>query len=372
MIAILLSMDMIPTYSMKQQDWTSEDVAKGIQDYLICIEMFLIAIVHSFVFPHTEYTPQAVEARARALNLAPMTSKWQKKRLGRSKYSSSSYLLFRMDDHSNTTTPSQELDNETEMISFISEPDTTTTTGWNSMADGNNSNNNSSNATRVKAAAATGAKTTFFTNESPQKSLLPVSRLPGDAAEEDFMMTTDEKQKHVSVATTTFETNDTANINEDRRHRTKLDPAVVSERSNEEDDDERDEELGVDADFEENTSHYEDDGDEEGLSTEYDDNDDDDVDDDDERAILIRNDSNNSNVANSTKPGFMRAFLESAIPTDMVDSTVGIVKGDYNVERKTLLNHATASDHYDLFSPNRRPFGKKLALNKNAASESKM
>lgn len=45
-------MDMIPHY---KEEWTSEDVAKGLQDYLICIEMFLAAIVHVFVFPHTDY-----------------------------------------------------------------------------------------------------------------------------------------------------------------------------------------------------------------------------------------------------------------------------------------------------------------------------
>jgi hypothetical protein len=47
---------------------SAEDVAKGLQDYLICIEMFVAAIVHLFVFSHTEYDPQAVEARASALN----------------------------------------------------------------------------------------------------------------------------------------------------------------------------------------------------------------------------------------------------------------------------------------------------------------
>jgi hypothetical protein len=47
-------MDMIPHYHAKEE-WTSEDVAKGLQDYLICIEMFLAAIVHVFVFPHTDH-----------------------------------------------------------------------------------------------------------------------------------------------------------------------------------------------------------------------------------------------------------------------------------------------------------------------------
>jgi hypothetical protein len=62
-------------------DYTPEDVAKGMQDYLICIEMFVAAIVHTFVFPHNEYSPEAVEARARALNQRP--NKYWNKRLGR-------------------------------------------------------------------------------------------------------------------------------------------------------------------------------------------------------------------------------------------------------------------------------------------------
>jgi hypothetical protein len=54
------------------------------------------------------------------------------------------------------------------------------------------------------------------------------------------------------------------------------------------------------------------------------------------------------------KPGFVSALLDSAIPLDLRDNTVGIVKGDYRVERKTLLHHATTSDNYDLFSHKRR------------------
>ena len=84
-LAIFVAWGLVPEYTLKQQEWAAEDVAKAIQDYLICIEMFAAAIVHTFIFPHTEYSPQAVEARTRAINQAPM--KWQRKRLGRSKYS---------------------------------------------------------------------------------------------------------------------------------------------------------------------------------------------------------------------------------------------------------------------------------------------
>lgn len=72
-ISMLYQMDMIPHYHAKEE-WTSEDVAKGLQDYLICIEMFLFAIVHVFVFPHTDYLQSPVKYRG---------SIPQTKRLGR-------------------------------------------------------------------------------------------------------------------------------------------------------------------------------------------------------------------------------------------------------------------------------------------------
>ncbi|EED94496.1 predicted protein, partial [Thalassiosira pseudonana CCMP1335] len=56
-ISILFQMGMIPHYAAVDdgREWTAEAVAKGLQDYLICIEMFVAAIVHTFVFPHTDY-----------------------------------------------------------------------------------------------------------------------------------------------------------------------------------------------------------------------------------------------------------------------------------------------------------------------------
>ena len=54
------------------------------------------------------------------------------------------------------------------------------------------------------------------------------------------------------------------------------------------------------------------------------------------------------------KTGFVKALIDSTIPRDFIDQSVGIVKGDYNVEKKSLLNHAATSDQYDLFSSSRR------------------
>jgi len=52
-IAILFQMELIPSYDL--DNMSPEAVAKGLQAYLICIEMFIGAIVHMFVFPHTDY-----------------------------------------------------------------------------------------------------------------------------------------------------------------------------------------------------------------------------------------------------------------------------------------------------------------------------
>jgi hypothetical protein len=46
-----------------------------------------------------------------------------------------------------------------------------------------------------------------------------------------------------------------------------------------------------------------------------------------------------------------------------------MVKGEFNVEKKTLLHHAATSDEYDLFSSKRRVFLKKSKLkSKNNAT----
>ena len=37
--------------------WDVHDVANGLQDYLICVEMFCFAIAHSFTFTYKEYLP---------------------------------------------------------------------------------------------------------------------------------------------------------------------------------------------------------------------------------------------------------------------------------------------------------------------------
>jgi len=34
-----------------------DDVASGLQDYLVCVEMFYFAIAHKFTFTYLEYLP---------------------------------------------------------------------------------------------------------------------------------------------------------------------------------------------------------------------------------------------------------------------------------------------------------------------------
>ena len=45
--------------------WTSDDIATGIQDWLICIEMFIAALAHRYTFTYRDYHPRNVESTDR-------------------------------------------------------------------------------------------------------------------------------------------------------------------------------------------------------------------------------------------------------------------------------------------------------------------
>jgi hypothetical protein len=306
-IAILYGLDMIPHYQVtgtdgtddsvgaQDQEWSPEDVAKGIQDYLICMEMFVAAVVHTFIFPHSEYAPQAVQARARALNQTPMVKGWHKKRLGRSKYYHHHYY-----GNSNSVTGGGAHNNNL------------------NSSDGSRSSLNDLEMVTLDSGSATETWDDLPRSASPdlleddrEISSMHASR-PSWDQDEDFLLRPLE-----------------------------LEP--VQDNDDEDDDDDEGED---DDDYEDD-----DDGD-------YDD-DDDDGGEYDESQYAIRTTNSNTSNSNVDRPGFVRALLDSAIPRDLRDNTVGIVKGDYNVERKTLLHHATTSDQYDLFTPNRRPFHRK-------------
>jgi hypothetical protein len=276
-ISMLYQMDLIPHYHsgngftqglLSEQDamdldeqgggslvteWTSEDVAKGLQDYLICIEMFIAAIVHAWVFPHTEYSPEAVEARSRALNQTP--NKHWNKRLGRK---------------------------------------------WK------DSDNKSSYS---------GA-----TNTSSSDEPLPGTNNINSYRQRSMSEEDDDLMNHPLDAMTAVSTDDEDDF-DFAEHRSLLEP-VLSEGSME----------GRDDGSEDFSS----------ASSESDSEEDEDQDVGIELvapAVVVRK-----------KQGFVRALLDSSIPQDLRDNAVGIIKGDYVVEKKTLLHHAATSDSYDLFS----------------------
>jgi hypothetical protein len=274
-ISMLYQMDLIPHYHsgngftsglLSEQDamnldeqggslvteWTSEDVAKGLQDYLICIEMFVAAIVHAWVFPHTEYSPEAVEARSRALNQTP--NKHWNKRLGRK---------------------------------------------WKDCDN--------------KSSYSGATNTSRSSDEPPLTGNNSYHRRRTNSEEDDDLM------NHPLDAMTAVSTDDEDDF-DFAEHRSLLEP-VLSEGSMEGGDGSDD-----DGDFSSGSSEsYS----EEDLGIEL--------------APLVP-------VVVRKKQGFVRALLDSSIPQDLRDNAVGIIKGDYVVEKKTLLHHAATSDSYDLFS----------------------
>lgn len=267
-------------------DYTPEDVAKGMQDYLICIEMFVAAIVHFFVFPHTEYSTEAVEARARALNQMP-NKNWNK-RLGRKWKDWDNKSAW-----SGTTNTSRE-SAEIELLT-LSTPQRNPNHYNRTLGSSSNHDNNNGLMNQSR---------TDSTDEDDLR-IHPIDQL--DEAEAE--------------------------------HR----PLLLEE------DDEEDEEINFDDDNDEKDVSVSTSDDDDQYDDQYD------VDDysDEEQGLL----SPEAAVRPAAqKKNFVSALLDSTIPQDLRDNTVGFIKGDYVVERKTLLHHAATSDSYDLFSrfPSRR------------------
>jgi len=208
-ISILFQMGMIPHYTSFDtgREWTSDAVAKGLQDWLICIEMFCAAIVHTFVFPHTDYLEPLGIVKQRADHHVTNGVR----RLGRK----GRHAYRRGDDKSACSKSSS----EAELLGGF---DLELGSGDSPMTfhGGNGSQLNNGGCTTV-----------------------------------------DESDKESTGS------------------------GVVSG---------------------ENPRHE--------------------------------------------RQGFVRALLDSTVPRDVLDESVGIFKGDFNVEKKTLLHHAATSDEYDLFS----------------------
>ncbi len=246
-------------------EYSPEDVAKALQDYLICIEMFLFAIVHIFVFPHSEYSPEAVDARARALNQMP-NKNWNK-RLGR-KW--------------------KEYDNKS---------------AWSGTT-------NTSRNSEIELYPMSGGQRNY---NYDQTGLMGIGRK--DSLDEDDLRV-----------------HPMDNLDETESEHF---PLLAEEEE------EEDEESSSDS------GSYEDDD-------EFKDQ----LDDIDESG----EEGTDPSPSKSRKKNFFSALLDSSIPQDLRDNAVGIIKGEYVVERKTLLHHAATSDSYDLLSRVSRPKKPKSTL----------
>lgn len=241
-------------------EYSPEDVAKALQDYLICIEMFIFAIVHIFVFPHSEYSPEAVDARARALNQRP-NKNWNK-RLGR-----------KWKDYDNksawsgtTNTSRDSADIELYPLSY-------------NQRDYNYDKYNEPSLMEIRQRGS---------SDEEDLTVHPMDNL--DETESQHFPLLPEEEEDCSIGTGAY------------------------------DDDNEDEYSDDSNDINENQV----DAEEGRLQSRY--------------------------RTPSRKKNFFSALLDSSIPQDLRDNAVGIIKGDYVVERKTLLHHAATSDSYDLLS----------------------
>mmetsp|Transcript_476 Transcript_476/g.764 ORF Transcript_476/g.764 Transcript_476/m.764 type:complete len:684 (-) Transcript_476:96-2147(-) len=239
-ISILFQVGLIKQYK-DGEEWTAEDVAKGLQDYLICVEMFIGAVVHTFVFPHTDYLkPVATElsgANARYVH---------NKRLGRRARRYHSYSG--KDDRSNCSKTSSNVENDTEK--------------YETMND---------------------------------NTLLGAfhDRTYRNFHEVEPILNKNKPFKPLSTNMTSLLESTTESL-----------------------------EVG--------------------------------------KQEVATNSSSNSTTTSPQghvehqRTGFVRALIDSTVPRDVMNNTVGIAMGEFHVEKKTLLSHALASDEYDLFAKRRK------------------
>lgn len=209
-IAFLHQMSLIPAYM--DGGWSSEDVAKGLQAYLICVEMFVAAIVHTFVFPHTDY----MRPLATIKSPMGMSNFGRKVRLGR-RLGRRHYMGFSKDDRS-----------------FCSK-----------------------------------------TSDAPM------------GYEIDGLSAQSSSAGNLSLLPT-------------------MEKSEVAPEGN-----------GSDVDITTHASN-----------------------------VLVEQ--------KHKRKGFVNALIDSAVPRDVMENTVGIARGDFTVEKKTLLYHAAASDEYSLFAKRRK------------------
>mmetsp|Transcript_26049 Transcript_26049/g.47219 ORF Transcript_26049/g.47219 Transcript_26049/m.47219 type:complete len:810 (+) Transcript_26049:230-2659(+) len=223
-ISIMFQMGMIPHYTSFDNDreWTSEAVAKGLQDWLICIEMFCAAIVHTFVFPHTDYLEPLGIVEQRAGN--HMTN--GTRRLGRK----GRHGYRRGDDKS---------------------------------ACSKSSGGDEGGGVGFDLELGSGDSSSMAIHQGGGHHHRP------QLLNKDVCSTVEESDKESTGSGTT------------------------------------------------------------GVS---------------------ESNPRPQKRQQGQRQGFVRALLDSTLPRDVLDESVGIFKGEFNVEKKTLLHHAATSDEYDLFS----------------------
>jgi len=268
-ISILYQLGFIPDYNA-QRPWSAEAVAKGLQDYLICIEMFVGAIVHVFVFPHTDYLVTGGFSAGNRNN-----SKHGPKHHRIGKKHKMYHQLHHVPNRKKYESP-----------------------------------------------------------DSSKHRQLNLKIVTSDEAIQSKYPSTN-YQLISKPNTTGLKTNPTRKIFNE--------PIPIDL-----------EDINVDENFSSNISS------DELLSS------------DDEEGIALSEgvtlDEDNlcqpSTNTNKQKAGFVHAFLDSAMPRDVVDNTVSIVKGEYTVQKKTLLHHATTSDEYAIFQKQKR---QKFLSNKKPA-----
>jgi len=321
MIAIVSQMGLIPSYTDTdgKTELTSEDVAKGLQDYLICIEMFVGAIVHTFVFPHTDYLVPISGlgggggGRNGRMGIAGGREGKRIGRKGRPWNAALMHQYYRSADDRSTASKNSAL--------------TETTIDIELGTRGRRSSFNSIPSLGVEGG-----------DQPPPQQVSPI-KYGFDTMEDNGgnMPVLEEKDNGGSQKILLGDESIPANS---MKRENKANENSIKDTH--------------DAyEHEENSVHSS------QASSTIDSMGDDDADDDDNSSSYRgRADSESSmpltpvqrKQLQQQRTGFVRAFLDSTVPRDVVDGTVGIVKGDFNVEKKTLLHHAATSDEYDLFS----------------------
>ena len=280
-ISILFQMGMIPHYSFADSDgdgsgedsnldWTAEDVAKGLQDYLICIEMFGAAILHTFVFPHTDYlqpigiagTPTQRAYSSHVPGGLPRTGK-RLGRKGKVLWNGTAYTVHR-DDRSVCSKSSSIAPDQFDLELGPVPPSSAFAPSAAVMDEGGGDN-----PTRIALSS------------DEEDDALPRRASTGNIAQ-------------IRVAE-----QDRAGEENGGGHGP-LSSAPVSGSS--------------------------------GMGS-------------------YSQHSAPPQQQHPTQPkGFVHAFLDSTLAKDVLDESVGYLRGNMAVEKKTLLSHAATSDEYDLFS----------------------